>query len=113
MLESREFPNKESKDAFWVEACQVLGDIADPRSIKPLTDWAQTYNLMEKRKEKSLLVRRAAIQALGRFQRDYVKTFLENLINEGDPALIDVVSEAHEQVVARLEKTPGAPNPAD
>jgi len=110
MLETREFSTKEARDAFWVEACQVLGDIADPRSIKPLTDWAQTYSALEKRKEKSVAVRRAAIQALGRFQREYVKTFLENLINEGDPALIDVASESHEQVVARLEKTQEPPN---
>jgi hypothetical protein len=102
MLETREFPTKESRDAFWVEACQALGDMADPMSIKPLSDWAQSYSILEKRKEKPLLVRRAAIQALGRFRSNQVKSFLEKLINDGDAALIDVVSESHEGVVSKL-----------
>lgn len=105
MLETREFPTKDARDSFWIDACQALGDIGDTRAIKPLTDWAQSYSALEKRKEKPVLVRRAAIQALGRFQRDYVKTFLEKLINEGDPAIIDAASEAHEQVTAKLEQT--------
>lgn len=104
MLESREFPRKDQKDEFWVEACQVLGDMSDPMAIKPLMEWAQAYGLLEKRKEKTLLVRRAAIQALGRFRSHQVKNFLEKLINEGDAAVIDVASEAHEKVVARLEQ---------
>jgi hypothetical protein len=111
MLETREFQTKESRDTLWIEACQALGDIGDNRSIKPLTDWAQSYSAAEKRKEKPVLVRRSAIRALGRFQRDYVKTFLEKLINEGDPALIDVISEAHEQVTARLERQQKGENP--
>ena len=106
MLETREFPTKDARDSFWIEACQALGDIGDTRAIKPLTDWAQSYGVLEKRKEKPVPVRRAAIQALGRFQRDYVKTFLEKLINEGDPAIIDAASEAHEQVTAKLEQSP-------
>jgi len=104
MLETRDFPTKESRDEYWVEACQALGDMGDPMSIKPLCDWAQSYSLLEKRKEKTLVVRRAAVQALGRFRSHQVKTFLEKLINEGDASIIDVASESHEQVIARLER---------
>jgi hypothetical protein len=104
MLEARDFPGRDQKEFFWSDACRHLAAMGDSMAIKPLMEWAQSFSLLEKRKEKPLGIRRAALQALGQFRSSQVKIFLERMINEGDPELADVLSESHEKVCALLSQ---------
>jgi len=109
MLETREWPTKEARESFWAEVCRSLGEMEDTLSIKSLMEWAQSYGLMEKRKEKSLSIRRAALAALGNFKSNQVKTFLEGVLNSGDAEVNDVATDSLEKVAAKLASSPEAP----
>ena len=87
-------PHGKEKEAFWIQACQTLGELEDPAGIEALMEWAGKYKLMESRKNRSLEVRRAALEALGRFHTQPVTAFLLGLQKEGEKELAPAIDQA-------------------
>lgn len=88
------------REHFWIKACQTLAKLAEPSAAEPLMEWADKYKFLEKnKKERSLEVRRAAIEALGHFKTPEVKEFLTGLKKDIEKEL----SPALEQALQALE----------
>lgn len=103
-------PHGKDRDNFWIKACQALGRLADTPSASALMEWAAKYKLLEQKKHRSLEVRRAAIQALGRFHSATVWEFLGELKKDGEKELKPDVEEALRSVAEKLSSQEGKPN---
>ncbi|HVZ79499.1 MAG TPA: HEAT repeat domain-containing protein [bacterium] len=90
--------------AFWTAVCQALGNLADPASLDTLLEWAASYKLLENRKNRPLEVRRAALEALGRYRSRVAKNFLEDLKKEGEKDVKQAVDQALRSVTEKLSK---------
>lgn len=72
-------PRGKDRERFWVQACRALGALSDAAAASALMEWAEKYKFMEHKKERSLEVRRAALEALGGFRSPTVRDFLAAL----------------------------------
>ncbi len=103
----RKFPEQsKQKEKFWVSACLALGEMADPLSIDALMEWAEKYRFLEKKKVRDMKVREAALEALGHFRSNSVKTFLETLLKDAEKEIKPAAERALKAVEAKLEKPP-------
>ncbi|HUO58430.1 MAG TPA: HEAT repeat domain-containing protein [bacterium] len=99
----KNYPSQASgRERFWAAACQALGELGDPLAIDPLMEWADKYKFLEHKKERGLEVRRAAIEALGHFRSNTVKTFLSSLQKEGEKELKTAVEKSIKSVDEKL-----------
>ncbi len=101
-IEKRPHSGKEEKEEFTVLACHTLGEMADPISITPLTEWTQSHNLLERRKEKSMAVRVAAVTALGEFRSRLVEGHLEKMVQKETGELREAAGASLKKVRERL-----------
>jgi hypothetical protein len=92
------------REGFWVAACRALGKMADPLSIESLVEWAEKYKLLENKKTRPLVIRKAAIGALGHFRSNVVKNYLFELQKEGEKELREEVEHALRSVNERLAR---------
>lgn len=72
-------PRGKDREKFWVQACRALGALSDAAAASALMEWAEKYKFMEHKRERSLEVRRAALEALGGFRSQTVRDFLATL----------------------------------
>lgn len=91
-------PHGRDKEKFWLQACQALGSLADPPAAAALMEWGGKYHFMEAKKNRSLEVRRAAIQALRRFRSSEVRDFLAGLKKDGEKELKEDVEKTLKSV---------------
>jgi hypothetical protein len=82
------------REAFWVKACQTMGELADLTGAEILMEWADKYKLMENKKNRSLEVRRAAMEALGHFRSKTVADFLAGLQKDAEKELRPTIDQA-------------------
>jgi hypothetical protein len=87
-------PHAKEREAFWIKACQTLGEMADPSCLETLMEWGDKYKLMENKKNRSQEIRRAALEALGRFPTPQVVEFLTRLQKDGEKELRPVIDQA-------------------
>ncbi len=82
------------RELFWVKACQVMGELEDPSGVGFLMEWADKYKMMEGKKNRSLEVRRAALEALGHFHTPSVIAFLTGLQKDSEKELRPTLDES-------------------
>ena len=95
------------KESFWVKACQTLGSLQDTAAAAALMEWAAKYKFMEPKKGRSLEVRRAALQALGRFRSETVRNFLFSLKGDIERELKGDAEEALKAAEGNLASNAG------
>jgi hypothetical protein len=100
-VEARPHADKDEKELFTLVICRALGEMADPMSITPLMEWSQSYGLLERRREKSLTVRMAAVEALGNFKSRQVEIYLERMAEKEDKDIKHVAIESLKHVRER------------
>jgi hypothetical protein len=100
-------PENPGREEFWVEVCRVLGEMAEAYTINILVEWAAGYKFLEKKSERPMAVREAAVEALGHFRSQYVHKFLLKLEKEAEKELKPIVERALKSVDEKLaeEKT--------
>ena len=104
----RDYPSaSKGRDSFWQKACQSLGVLADTESVQALMEWAGKYKFMESRKDRSLEIRRAAVEALGQLRSQSVLEFLSDLQREGEKELKGDVELALKSVKENLARPAG------
>jgi hypothetical protein len=101
-VENRNFKGKNEKDAFYIELCNSLGRLMESVSITVLEDWVQSKGLLDKLSEKNDSVKRAALQALGQYHSQQVRTFLEHYAEHGDKDLRPIAISALRSMAERL-----------
>jgi hypothetical protein len=101
-VENRDFKGKNEKDAFYIELCDSLGRLMESVSITVLEDWVQPKGFLDKLSEKSDSVKRAALQALGEYHSQQVRTFLEHYAEHGDKDLRLIAASALRSMAERL-----------
>ncbi len=97
-----------AKEEFWVEACRVLGEMAEAYTINLLVEWADGYKFLEKKGERPMAVREAAVAALGHFRSQYVLKFLMKLEKDGEKELRPAVETALKSVQEKLSEETSA-----
>ena len=97
-------PDVPGKEDFWIQACAVLGALQEPFSINSLVEWAENYKFLEGKKDRTILVRKAAIEALGQFRSQYVLKFLNRIEKDVEKELREIVQGARQAVEAKLEE---------
>jgi hypothetical protein len=95
-------PETPGREEFWVEACRVLGEMAEAYTINVLVEWADSYRFLEKKGERPMAVREAAVEALGHFRSQYVHKFLSKLEKDAEKELRPIVEKALKSVNERL-----------
>jgi len=101
----KRFPTESrEKEIFWLEACRVLGELADPYSISFLMEWADRYKFLENKRERSLSIRLASLEALSHFKSNNVLKFLGNLQNEPEKEVEKAASAAFLSVQEKIKK---------
>jgi hypothetical protein len=101
----KRFPaESREKEIFWLEACRVLGELADPYSISFLMEWAERYKFLENKRERSLSIRLAALEALSHFKSNNVLKFLGNLRNEPEKEVEKAASASFLSVQEKIKK---------
>ncbi len=95
-------PDNPERDEFWIEACRVLGDLAEAYTINTLVEWADGYRFLEKKGERPMAVREAAVEALGHFRSQYVHKFLLKLEKDAEKELRPLVEQALKGVNEKL-----------
>ena len=100
-------PENPGREEFWIEVCRVLGEMAEAYTINILVEWAAGYKFLEKKSERPMAVREAAVEALGHFRSQYVQKFLLKLEKEAEKELKPIVERALKSVDEKLaeEKT--------
>jgi diguanylate cyclase (GGDEF)-like protein len=73
-----------------VAACQALGHIADPSSIKPLAKMLGPRGLLSFRKRPHTKIRVAAAYALSNIDHPAAVAVFERLVNDSDPQIRDI-----------------------
>jgi HEAT repeat protein len=73
-----------------VAACQALGHIADPSSIKPLAKMLGSRGLLFPRKRSNAKVRVAAAYALSNIDHPAAVAVFERLVKDSDPQVRDI-----------------------
>jgi len=97
-------PESPAKEEFWIEACRVLGELAEAYTINILVEWADSYRFLEKKSERPLAVREAAVEALGHFRSQYVRKFLAKLEKDAEKELRPVAEQALKSVNEKLSE---------
>ena len=95
-------PETPGREEFWVEACRVLGEMGEAYTINVLVEWADSYRFLEKKGERPMAVREAAVQALGHFRSQYVHKFLLKMEKDVEKELKPAVEQALKAVNERL-----------
>src|SRR5580698_6184018 len=90
----KKYPAGANREAFWVKACQAMGELADLTGAEILMEWADKYKLMENKKNRNLEVRRAALEALGHFRSKTVADFLTGLQKDPEKELRPTIDES-------------------
>ena len=85
------------REKFWVKACQAMGALSDSAGAEILMEWADKYKMLEKKKDRGIEVRKAAIEALGHFKTKEVKDFLTSLRKDPEKELQPAVENALRQ----------------
>ena len=67
-------------------------------------EWAENYKFLEGKKDRTILVRKAAIEALGQFRSQYVLKFLNRIEKDVEKELREIVQGARQAVEAKLEE---------
>ncbi len=93
------------RDDFWVEACRVLGQLAEAYTINILVEWASSYHFLEKKTERPMALRAAAVEALGQFRSQYARKFLLKLEKDAEKELRPSVEKALKSLGERLSET--------
>jgi hypothetical protein len=101
-VENRGFKGKNEKDAFYIELCNSLGRLMESVSITVLEDWVQPKGFLDKLNEKNDQVKQAALQALGEYHSQQVRTFLEHYVEHGDKDLRPMAASALRSMAERL-----------
>jgi len=102
VVENRKYWDKAERDLFLVDLCVVLGRIAESLAVPILEDWVQSKGLLDKRNEKSDVVKQAALRALGQFRSQQVRAFLERFVEHGDKELRPMAAFALRSIVERM-----------
>ena len=101
----KNYPEKSAgKDRFWAAACLALGELGDALAIDPLMEWADKYKFLQSKKERSLEVRRAAIEGLGYFRSNAVRTFLASLQKDVEKELKASVERSLKSIDEKLSR---------
>ncbi len=101
----KNYPEKSGgRDRFWAAACLALGELGDPLGMDPLMEWADKYKFLQSKKERSLEVRRAAIEGLGYFRSNLVKTFLASLQKDAEKELKAALERSLKSIDEKLSR---------
>lgn len=101
----KNYPEKSGgRDRFWATACAALGELGDPLAIDPLMEWADKYKFLQSKKERSLEVRRAAIEGLGCFRSNAVRIFLVSLLKDAEKELKAPLERAVKSIDEKLSQ---------
>jgi diguanylate cyclase (GGDEF)-like protein len=87
-----------------VAACQALGHIADPSSIKPLAKMLGPRGLLSFRKRPNAKVRVAAAYALSNIDNPATIAVFERLVNDSDPQVRDIARNCVAKKTASTRK---------
>lgn len=102
VVENRSYEGRGEKEVIYTELCAVLGRLTESLAIPTLQDWIQAKGLLDKLKEKSVAVKRAAIQALGQYRSHQVRIFLERYAEHGERDLRPAAQSALQAVLERM-----------
>jgi hypothetical protein len=99
------YPEKSGgRDHFWAAACQALGEMGDPLAIDSLMEWADKYKFLQSKKERSLEIRRAAIEGLGHFRSNAARAFLASLQKDAEKELKAPLERALKSIDEKLSQ---------
>lgn len=104
IAEARDFDGRSTKDVFLVETCVALGRLTEAFAITELEEWVQAKGILDRLRDKSDVVKRAALQALGQYKSQQVRLFLERYSEHGDRDLRKDALEALHSVTERLSE---------
>ena len=82
------------RELFWIKACQVIAELKDPTGVEFLMQSADKYKMMESKKNRSLEVRRAAVEALGQFPSPEVMDFLVGIQKDAEKELKPIIDQS-------------------
>jgi hypothetical protein len=93
------------REDYWVEACRVMGLLTEAYTINILVEWASGYHFLEKKIERPMTVRAAAVEALGQFRSQYAQKFLRKLEKEAEKELRPSIEKALKNLDEKLAET--------
>jgi hypothetical protein len=102
VVEERDYPQKQDRELFLIEVCQCLGRMVDTLAVPILEDWIHPKGLMDKLKDRPRELKKAALQALGQYRSQQVRSFLEKYVESGDKDLRHEATQALKMVTERL-----------
>ncbi len=98
----KQYPaHAKGRELFWMKACQTMGELEDPSGVEFLIEWADKYKMMESRKNRSLEVRRTALEALGHFNTPSTIEFLTGLQKDAEKELRPTIDQSLKSVGQR------------
>jgi HEAT repeat protein len=82
-----------------------LGRLTEPMVVPVLEEWVHPKGILDRLRDKSDAVKRAALQALGQYKSQQVRLFLEHCAEHLDKDLRKDALEALRSVTERLSET--------